>query len=355
MCLNKPKNSNVQIKSTYIRVGENTNNSKYEFLKLFYTKWNQITKPSPRVIIDTHAGTGLVNLVFKNYLFKKKSNKLVYGSTLLAILKTLKISNNLKFIFVEPDNNNFLLLKKCINIVKKKGLPVFEKLEQNFVYKSLQTNRKRIKKQEKESIFPESFNTHLPSGYKRNWEKTKADILIFDKKIGSIIDKIIKDYLLFTDEKTNLKPKSLFFVDPCGAVAWNDVIKKICTLSSKHEGTDMILNWSWGTINRNLKLRSGKSILSKIYGIPLENINKEFEDIYEMEDFFKKYKDQLKQYFKFVVEVGVPKDRRLRPKLSGYKKYFLLLCTNNSSALSLAGYQVEKIKTKLRGKFLDMN
>ena len=47
MCLNRPKFSAREDKPTYIKVGNNTNKSKYEFLRLFYTKWNQITKPSP--------------------------------------------------------------------------------------------------------------------------------------------------------------------------------------------------------------------------------------------------------------------------------------------------------------------
>ncbi|MFW9878763.1 MAG: hypothetical protein ACFFG0_37265, partial [Candidatus Thorarchaeota archaeon] len=98
MCLNRPKSSSGVTKPKYIKVGDNTNKSKYEFLRLFYTKWNQITKPSPRVIIDTHAGTGMVRLITKIRLLNKYYSKLIYGSPLLAILKTLKISNNLKLI-----------------------------------------------------------------------------------------------------------------------------------------------------------------------------------------------------------------------------------------------------------------
>ncbi len=53
--------------------------------------------------------------------------------------------------------------------------------------------------------------------------------------------------------------------------------------------------------------------------------------------------------------MGVPRDRKIKPRQSRYKKYFLILCTNNLSALSLAGYQIEKINIKMRGKFKDMN
>ena len=45
-----------------IRVGEKTNKAKYDFLRLYYTLWNVITKTRPRIIIDTHAGSGIVEL-----------------------------------------------------------------------------------------------------------------------------------------------------------------------------------------------------------------------------------------------------------------------------------------------------
>lgn len=355
MCLNRPKFSETKAKPTFIKVGENTNNSKYDFLRLFYTKWNQITKPSPRIIIDTHAGTGLVNLFTKNNLFQTNNSQLIYGSPLLALIKTLKLSHNLKIILNELDPNNHLLLEKIVKVIKKKGLPIFEKITEEFIYKSLQTNRRRKKKQKKEYIFPESFDSRPPLGFNGIWEKTKAEIIFFKEDIEVIMNNICINYLNITDERTHLKPKVLFFVDPCGSVSWNEVIKKICHRSNKQEGTDLILNWSWEAINRTINTDSKKSVLSTIYGIPIKEIDKEFEGIFEMEDFLNKYRSQLKKYFKYVVEVGIPRDRKIKPRQSRYKKYFLILCTNNLSALSLAGYQIEKINIKMRGKFKDMN
>lgn len=354
MCLNRPKIPSGEYTPTYIKVGENTNKSKYEFLRLFYTKWNQITKPSPRVIIDTHAGTGMVNLITKTRLLNISYSKLIYGSPLLAILKTLKISNNLKLIFNEPDEYNAYLLEKCLRVIEKRGLPIFKKPTQDFIYKSFQTNRRRKKKQSEEIFFPDSFDSRPPRGFSRNWIKSKAYILLFNKKIELTIDTIIDNYLNTLDKKTNLKPKALFFVDPCGIVGWNEVIKKICIHANRQEGTDMILNWSWDAISRNLNNESKNSVLSSVYGFPIEQIDEEFERTYSMEDFFKKYKRQLSEYFKHAVEVGVPRDRKIKPRQSKYKKYYLILCTNNPSALSLAGYQIEKIKENIRGKFKDL-
>ena len=355
MCLNRPKASAKISKSEYIRVGENSYNSKYEFLKLFYTKWNQITKPSPRLIVDTHAGTGLVILKKKYPLLNTSENQLIYGSPLIAILKTLKLSTNLKIILNEVDNRRFILLERCIKAANNKGLPIFEKINQDFNYKSIQTNRKRKKKVKKEFKYPESFNSDVPRGYKRVWEKSNALVELNNKKIEKVIDVIFDNHLKFNDNKNELKPKALFLVDPCGVVSWKKVIEKICLRSNKKEGTDLILNWSWDAINRNLSTISKKDVLSEIYGIPLDKIETEFENIHTMSEFFLKYKNQLKKYFEYVVEVGVPRDRKTKPKQSTHKKYYLVLCTNNRSALSLAGYQIRKIKDKLRGRFKSLD
>jgi hypothetical protein len=136
MCINRPKERSFRKKdnvSKLIKVGEKTNKSKYDFLRLFYTKWNQITKPHPRVIIDTHAGTGLVNLTTKNNLTKKRYSEEIYGSPLIAIIKTIKISKNLKIILNEANPDNYAYLRKYLDIVENEGLPVFEKIKKSFI------------------------------------------------------------------------------------------------------------------------------------------------------------------------------------------------------------------------------
>lgn len=55
------------------------------------------------------------------------------------------------------------------------------------------------------------------------------------------------------------------------------------------------------------------------------------------------------------VILGVPRNRKLKPKQSERKKYFLILCTNNPRALSLADYQIEKIGVQMREGIADMN
>lgn len=359
MCQNRPlskKSTKMNKEANLIKVGEKSNKSKYEFLRLFYTKWNQIINPRPRVIIDTHAGTGLVNLNIKRSLTKTNYSKKIYGSPLIAIIKTIKLSQNLKIILNESDPYNFAQLDSFLDKVQNEGLPVFEKIEDDFRYKSLETGRKRkLKQNKKKYIFPEEFNKKLPNGYKKVLIHSKGEIIVHNKKIEDNIQCIINDHLDKIDEKSNSKPIALFFVDPCGIVDWKKVIELICIRSNKREGTEMILNWSWDAINRTLPTKSKNSTLSKIYGMPIEKIDKEFKDILTMKDFLEKYLGQLRKYFKHVVDVGVPRDRKLKPKQSEHRKYFLILCTNNQSGLSLAGYQIEKIGENLRDGMGDMN
>ncbi len=347
MCLSKK-----DIDIPYIRVKEKTNKAKYEFLRRFYTIWNQITKTRSRVIIDTHAGSGLVELEKNRNLYNKNERQLIYGSPLIAILKTLKISKNLKIILNEGNNTRYSLLKECINEFKEQGIPIFKKIDDELYFKSLETKRKKKLKKKPDYKFPETPNAKCPSGYQEIRENTNAEIIIYNEKIENIIDQILHDHL--GDSLEELKPIALFLVDPCGVVGWNDVIKKICNRSNKNQGTEVILNWSWDAINRNLNNDSKNKVLSTIYGIEEDTICKEFNGFTQMNEFLDKYIAQLKKYFKYVIHVGVEKDRLLKPKRSDYKKYVLILCTNNQSALSLGGYNVRMIKKKMRDGHLDI-
>ena len=78
MCLSK-----TEAEKSIIRVGEKTNKAKYEFLRLYYTVWNQITKARPRIIIDTHAGSGLVELIGEKNLL---NNLLAVKSAFFALV-----------------------------------------------------------------------------------------------------------------------------------------------------------------------------------------------------------------------------------------------------------------------------
>jgi len=347
MCL-----SSAEAGSAIIRVRGKTNKAKYEFLRSYYTIWNQITKTRSRVIIDTHAGSGIVELKGDKNLFNKSNIQLIYGSPLLAILKTLKISKNLTIILNESDLERFNELKKYTKELMTNGIRIFKKELKEFRYKSLETKRQRKLKKKQEWIFPETPNAKPPIGYIEVRDFTKAEIILYKKKIEEIIDEILLKYLRKSDK--NEEPIALFFVDPCGIVSWFEVIEKICKRSNKKEGTELILNWSWEAINRNLNSPSKNSVLNKVYGTPINRIDEEFREIIKMNQFLEKYINQLREYFKYVVRIGVPKDRKIKPKLSQYKKYFLLLCTNNKSALSLAGHKAEKIKDRMRGNFLDM-
>jgi len=357
MCLNRPKKKIGTFKTRFITVRESTIKSKYEFIKLYYTKWNDITKPSPRIIVDTHAGTGQVVLIKESPLLRTIETEVIYGSPLLAILKTLLISDNLVIILNEASKKNYLLLEKCKKAIIRRGLPIFEEIQERVRFRSLKTNRPNLQRRKKKRKFPNSFNSKTPRGFQRVWIKSKADILLNRNKIEDSIDYLFSEYINIIDERTNKMPKGLFLVDPCGMVSWNKVILKICERSNKLEGTELILNWSWEAIARTINTQSKNSTLSEIYGIPLENIDKEFQGLGldNMEEFKNMYIQQLEEYFKHVVEVGVSRDRQLKPRQSPHRKYFLIFCTNNKSALSLAGYQLKKIEKNVRGNIRKIN
>ena len=136
---------------------------------------------------------------------------------------------------------------------------------------------------------------------------------------------------------------------------WNKVIKIICEYAKANPSTEMILNWSWEAVNRNLPTNRRKKVLSKTYGIPLYQIEPEFRLLDGMWDYLDKYICQLKSFFEYVIPVGVPKEHRtIRPKLTGHRKYFLLYCTNSKQRLELVEYKMNLIKEDMREKFNDL-
>lgn len=332
-----------------IRVGRKTNEAKYDFLRLYYTTWNFITKTRPRVIVDTHAGSGLVEYIGDKDITSKRLTKRMYGSPLLAILKTLNISKNLTIILNEPDKNHYNELEKHVEDFKENGVPIFVKEKEKFYYKSLESRRKRSMKTKAQWEYPESPEDHPPKGYEKTRLFSDAESVLYNEKIENIIDDLISTHLSPVMIKDKIfDPIALFLVDPCGVVGFRDVISKICRRAQKQEGTELILNWSWDAIARNLNTKNRDGILSKVYGIPLDQIKEEFKGIESMEQYLKKYINLLKEDFHFVNNVGVPRDRKFKPKQSTYRKYYLLFCTNNESGISLAGYKTRKIKKAMR-------
>ncbi len=222
--------------------------------------------------------------------------EIIYGSPLLAILKTLTISNNLSIILNEKDPNVFSVLKSYVNDFKKNGIRIFKEIKDEWKYKSLETKRKRkfTKGSKPKIIFPESPNISCPPKFKEERIYSNAKIVLYNKDINNSIDEIFTEYLQVEGNSVHSKkPIALFLVDPCGSVSWNKVIQKICDRSEKKQGTDMILNWSWEAIKRNLSEKNKNKILSKIYGIPIENIESEFAGIDTMDQFKDKYLPNL--------------------------------------------------------------
>ena len=149
---------------------------------------------------------------------------------------------------------------------------------------------------------------------------------------------------------------SLFLVDPCGIIDWNPTIEKICEWAGKNPYTEMILNWSWDAVNRNLTTKRRRKVLSRCYGVALRDVDDEFQNFTEMQQYLDKYLAQLNRYFKYACPIGVPKEhKKIKPKAKDFRKYYLIFCTNSKNALKLAEYKADLIEKELRQKFVDLN
>jgi len=166
-----------------IIVGEKTNKSKYDFLRGFYPSWNKIVKTRERVIIDTHAGTGMVELQSSKDILGVQSKRKMYGSPLLAIIKTLTISNRLTIILNEANLDIFSTLKSHLDTFVQEGVPVFRKIESDFKYRSLETKRQRRQKKKAKYTFPDFPDCKPESGYETYYLFTKANVQCINNKI----------------------------------------------------------------------------------------------------------------------------------------------------------------------------
>ena len=124
MCLASDK---IKDEDVIITVKDKTTLMKYEFLKLYYTKWNDVIKQTYRFIVDTHAGSGIVNYIPSGTLFQEDQIKQIYGSPLIALLKTIRLSDKLTLIFNEVNEKRFIFLNEQIENVKQNGIRLFRK------------------------------------------------------------------------------------------------------------------------------------------------------------------------------------------------------------------------------------
>ncbi|MEJ2249800.1 MAG: hypothetical protein P8Y97_09090, partial [Candidatus Lokiarchaeota archaeon] len=105
------------------------------------------------------------------------NRKPIYGSPLLAILKTISISKNLLIIANEKNPKNYKRLIYYIDHYRKNGMPIFVLNSPEIKIKNLKTNRKhklkiskklkKIIKRKKEKIYPTSPNEKPPIDYKK--------------------------------------------------------------------------------------------------------------------------------------------------------------------------------------------
>ena len=175
-----------------IIVKEKTNRIKYEYLRAYYTLWNSITFPEYRVIVDCYAGTGHV-------IYEKRngSQKKIYGSPLLAILKTIEKSSNLSKIINEMEISRFNYLQNVINDVLKNGIPIFvENIPQKTFFHPITNMVKKIRlpNRKPRKIYPDEVNQKLPRGFIEKKKKTKTNIVMKNINAKDLLEEVFNNH-----------------------------------------------------------------------------------------------------------------------------------------------------------------
>lgn len=308
-----------------IKIQTKTDEFKYEFLRRYIPLWNKIICGNRRVyraIIDTHAGSGYVEL----------NDKKVYGSSLLFLKQTALIQEALDFYFIEQKEKNYTALKKSIQSVTKKGF-FFSGKDKGYsnkvVYKEGLPIVIETPKYKPITKYPNQKNIHIYNG---------------DSNI------IVDDILPLIERRP-----SFFFIDPCGKCNWELIFKiisnrlvdssgeiRVNDIGEKIQGTELLINWSWEAISRNKNRETSKKrFFKEIYGLEYNQLMiliKKAEKRYkksgirysEYSLYLEVYKEQLRNYFKYVYDISI-----LGIKSSQNPIYCLVFCSNNESAKKL--------------------
>lgn len=305
-----------------IKIQAKTDEFKYEFLRRYIPLWNKIICGNRRVyraIIDTHAGSGNVEL----------NGEIVYGSSLLFLKQTALIQEALDFYFIEQKEKNYKALKNSVQNVANEGF-YFSGKDKGYSYKVVYKDNLPIEietpKFKPVTKYPNQKNIHIYNG---------------DSNI------IIDDILPLIERRP-----CFFFIDPCGKCNWGLIFKIISNRlidsagdirvndnGEKIQGTELLINWSWEAISRNKNIETSKKrFFKEIYGLEynqlmilIKKVEKRFKKsrirYSEYNLYLEVYKDQLRNYFKNVYDISI-----LGIKSSHNPVYCLVFCSNNESA-----------------------
>ena len=283
---------------------------KIEFIKFYYTLWNRITHPSPRVIIDTHTGTGIYEYTENN------NSKKGYNSGILAILKTVMLSNKLTIILNEGSKQKYEKICEEIDKIETEGIPIFETNPKKTFQKNLINSRKKKIRKRIKRLFPEKIDENPPFGYIRVNRKTKAKIVCKNYNIEENIDQIFKSYFkdvtITKKDKTKktFQVKGIFLVSSNDPKEWN-LIDKIGEKAKDNGSIELIFVYSSPHIFINLK----------------------------------GYISNLKKYFD---EVKILKSSQSQEE----QFTCLFFCSNNPIGVSLADNRIKNMQEKI--KYMDI-
>jgi hypothetical protein len=340
-------------------VDEKASVEKLDFLKYYFTKWNQMAKFAPRAIIISNSGTGLVQYKLDSPLLNQVRIWAEYSPSLLAILKTLRLSSHLTIILNEKNPSRYQRLQESIDSVREQGLRIFTRQIKQKVM-NLVTKRYKKAADQPITIFPERPNQECPEGYHEAFEKTKASIIMhegkFEDSLSSILAEDLRDQDVIKRDGTEITRKliCLFMVDAGSPVNWA-TIEQIGHRAGKQESVELVLGWYGATIKRSLGKSGGLKLIADVYGMAPDQAETEFNDAMTARDFLNKYIPMLKQYWKHIGIVSYSRDPNTRPRKQEDKWNQLLFCTNSDAGWSIAGFKNETMKKSPRTrKFADI-
>ena len=238
----------ISLDDELIKIQQKTDEFKYEFLRMYIPLWNSIICGKSRryrAIVETHAGTGYVNL----------EDEKQYGSSLLFLEKTALKQEALDFYFIEKNHTNFKELSNSIEDVIKKG----------FYFSGDSKGIDLVGKVRDGKLIAVEVPKYKPTTKYPN----KEHIFLYPEDCLIAITKVLP---MVAGRPT------FFFIDPCGKLDWqlieliiNDRLVdelgdvRLDETGEKFQGTELLINFSWEAISRNSSTKLKKELREKFF------------------------------------------------------------------------------------------
>jgi hypothetical protein len=331
-------------------IDEKAGIEKYDFLKMYLTKWNQLARFAPRSIILSHAGSGLVKYKLGSPLLNQERMWVEYGPALLAILKTLKLASRLSVILNEDilnedDEAKARHLQAEIAAIENTGMRIFVRASNQKVM-NLETGRFK-KDRTNRLIFPEKPWERCPEGFIETRERTVARIVQYQGSFASNLDRIISEDL----HELQIKKRDgtildrslicLFILEAPVAVEWI-TIERIGELAKRTGTVEAIITWHHDDVQHALYHPEKISRLGKALGMSEDLVEKEFGHCTTAGECLDRYLGLLKMWWTNAGVITGTKDPENVHSSHDMPGCAFVFCTSNKAGWAIAGFKPKK-------------